>query len=258
MKLITLNTWGGRAGKEKLLNFFDEHKDTDIFCLQEIWADYYNHLEGHGAGNLPIDHSQIMVYGMQEISKLLSDHESKFHPHHLENYGLQMLIKNFDIKECGDIFVHKERGYIPEGNVGFHARNIQYATIETQNGPVTIINFHGLWNGKGKSDSEERLNQSKKIIEFIKTLKNDFILCGDFNLLPDTESISLFEKEGYGNLIKIYDIKSTRTSYYDKPIKHADYIFVSKGIKVNDFKVLPHEVSDHAPLFLDFEVSKIK
>ena len=37
MKIITLNTWGGRAGEERLLDFFNTHKDdTDIFCLQEI------------------------------------------------------------------------------------------------------------------------------------------------------------------------------------------------------------------------------
>ncbi|HEU0081016.1 MAG TPA: hypothetical protein VFQ72_03260 [Candidatus Paceibacterota bacterium] len=32
------------------------------------------------------------------------------------------------------------------------------------------------------------------------------------------------------------------------------YVFVSPGIKVKEFKVLPDVVSDHAPLFLDFEV----
>jgi len=39
MKIITLNTWGGRAGKELLLSFFEKYRDdADIFCLQEIWS----------------------------------------------------------------------------------------------------------------------------------------------------------------------------------------------------------------------------
>jgi endonuclease/exonuclease/phosphatase family metal-dependent hydrolase len=44
-------------------------------------------------------------------------------------------------------------------------------------------------------------------------------------------------------------------SFYEKPEKFADYMFVSKGIAVRDFQVLPDEVSDHAPLFLDFDLA---
>jgi exonuclease III len=254
MKLITLNTWGGRAGKERLLSFFDKYKnEIDIFCLQEIWSAPYEHLEGHSAGGLSIDHEQIMVYGMQEISELLSDHSNFFRPHHLDNYGLLTLLnKKINITEEGEVFVYKHKGYIPEGDVGKHARNIQYVTFELNDHPVTVINFHGLWNGGGKTDSEDRIKQSENILKFIKEIKGECILCGDFNLLPDTQSIKLFESCGLRNLIKEYNITSTRTSFYTKPEKHADYIFVSSGINIIDFKVLPDEVSDHSPLLLDF------
>jgi endonuclease/exonuclease/phosphatase family metal-dependent hydrolase len=256
MKLITLNTWGGRAGKEGLLNFFKKYKeDIDIFCLQEIWSAPYEYLEGSVAGGLSIDHEQIMTKGMQEISGILSNHFSFFHPHHKDNYGLQSLVKNgLEVIEDGEIYVHKHKGYVPEGDVGKHARNIQHITIKTKKGLVTVINFHGLWNGEGKIDSDDRIKQSKKIIDFAKSLSNNFILCGDFNLLPETESIKILEDSGLRNLIKEYKITSTRTSFYTKTEKHADYIFVTEGIKVKEFKVLPEEVSDHAGLLLDFNL----
>ena len=38
-----------------------------------------------------------------------------------------------------------------------------------------------------------------------------------------------------------------------KPIKFADYTFVIPEIKVNEFKMLPDEVSDHLAMYLDFE-----
>ncbi len=255
MRIISLNTWGGRAGKDKLLEFFKERADmTDIFCLQEIWSAPYKHLQGHSAGGQEIDHEQIMVYGLQEISAALPNHTPFFHPHHLDNYGLLMMVKkNITVTGNGDIFVHKEKGYVPEGDVGNHARNIQYATITTNDRSITVINFHGLWNGKGKTDSEDRIQQSKNILEFTSKLDGEYILCGDFNLLPDTESVKLFEAAGLRNLIKEYKVSSTRTSFYKKPEKHADYIFVTKGIPVKDFKVLPDEVSDHAPLLIDVE-----
>ena len=118
---------------------------------------------------------------------------------------------------------------------------------------LPIFNFHGLWNGQGKTDTEDRLRQSENIINFLKTLSGEIILCGDFNLRPDTESIKIFEDFGLKNLIKDYNIKSTRTSFYEKEEKFADYIFVSAGVRVMEFKVLPEEISDHAALYLDFE-----
>lgn len=254
MKVISLNTWGGRAGKEKLLQFFKTHEDVDVFCLQEIWSAPYEHLQGHAAGGLDINHDDIMVYGMQEISATLSGHKAYFRPHHLENYGLMMLVKKgLDIVEEGDIFVYKERGYVPEGDVGFHARNVQYVTVVTAKGNRTVMNFHGLWNGGGKGDSEDRLAQSDRIIEFMRSVKNPYILYGDFNLSPDTRSLKKLEDFGLRNLINEYGITSTRTSYYTKEYKFADYALVSKDIEIKDFKILSDEVSDHAPMYLEFE-----
>jgi len=251
MQVITLNTWGGRAGKEGLLAFFKKHADADIFCLQEIWADAYEHLKDHYAGGVVIDHNQVMTHGMQEISAVLENHVPYFRPHHMENYGLMMLVKkSLSILEEGEVFVHKYKGYLPEGDVGNHARNIQYVTVQTENGPRTVINFHGLWNGKGKSDSEDRLMQSDNIAAFLKTLAHPYVLGGDFNLLPETESLKRLEALGLRNLIKEFGITSTRTSFYQKPEKFADYMLVSSGITVQAFEVLPDEVSDHAPLML--------
>ena len=80
---------------------------------------------------------------------------------------------------------------------------------------------------------------------------------GDFNLRPDTESVRMLEAAGLRNLVREYGIETTRTSLYDHRDKepHANYAFVSAGIEVRDFRVLPDEVSDHAPLFLDFTLA---
>ncbi|MCK9273227.1 endonuclease/exonuclease/phosphatase family protein [Candidatus Gracilibacteria bacterium] len=253
MKIITLNTWGGRAGSDKVINFFKKYKDDiDIFCLQEIWSAPHTDLDGHNAGGLPIDHSNIMVNGKQDISSLLDSYNLFFCPHFGDNYGLLMLIKkDLKIVDRGEVFVHKEKGYVPDGDLGNHARNIQYVTLEKGGKLVTVINFHGLWNGQGKTDSVDRIVQSENIVKFINSLDREVIFCGDFNLLPTTKSITMFEDFGLINLIKEYNINSTRTSYYSKPEKFADYILVSKGLSVKSFEVLPDEVSDHSPLYLE-------
>ena len=51
MKLITLNTWGGRV-KDPLHNFLKSYSgDIDIFCLQEV---YHNGIEEEVEGGVRI------------------------------------------------------------------------------------------------------------------------------------------------------------------------------------------------------------
>jgi endonuclease/exonuclease/phosphatase (EEP) superfamily protein YafD len=119
-------------------------------------------------------------------------------------------------------------------------------------GVRTVAHLHGLWNGQGKGDSPDRLLQSDNIVHFLQSLDGPHIFCGDLNLLPDTESLKKLEAAGMRNLIKEFGITSTRSSLYTKPLRFADYMFVSGGIKVKDFKVLPDEVSDHLALYLEF------
>lgn len=255
MRIIALNTWGGRAGKEKLLSFFKTYEDTtDIFCLQEVWAAPYEHLEGKLAGGTILNNGQIMVRALKEISELLPGHTAFFSPLLGDHYGLLMLIrKEYIILEKGELFVYKEKGFVSEHDAGDHARLMQFVTVGTGAKKITVLNFHGLWNGKGKTDTEERMQQSKNILEFTSKLDGEYVLAGDFNLLPKNESVKLFTEAGLRNLIQEYNISSTRTSFYTKPEKHADYIFVTKGIQVADFKVLPDEVSDHTPLLIEFQ-----
>lgn len=254
MNVISLNIWGGLIGKRKLLKFFRDHKGVDIFCLQEIWSSPNGILNGQPVASVRLDMEKIMTYALRDISEVLKDHVAYFKPAYLGHYGLLILVKkDFEVIAEGDTFVYEERGHIPVDNVAFHARNIQYLTIKTKNGLRTVLNFHGLWNGQGKTDSPARLIQSDRIVKFIKTLPKPHILCGDFNLLPDTQSMRIIENSGLRNLIKEYKITSTRTSFYTKAEKFADYTLVSKEIIVKDFKVLPDEVSDHSPLYLEFE-----
>ena len=58
---------------------------------------------------------------------------------------------------------------------------------------------------------------------------------------------------GNRNLIQEYKIDSTRSSLYKKSAsRFADYIIVSPNIEVKKFTALQEEVSDHLPLFMEF------
>ena len=249
MKLISLNLWGGRAGMPGLLEFLKKHQDVDIFCFQEMWHGG----EGRDVfGALDVDDVEFQL--CQKIQEVLPDHISYFRPIYFDFYGLTIFVKkNIRVLSDGEFFVYREKGWFSKENIADHARSIQYINIDTEKGPRTIVNFHGLWNGKGKDDTEDRLLQSENIVQFLKEVKDPLILCGDFNLVPESESILKLERFGLRNLIRENDVTSTRTSLYSKPIRFTDYTFVSEGVVVEKFQVLPDEVSDHSAMYLDFE-----
>ena len=110
--------------------------------------------------------------------------------------------------------------------------------------------MHGLWNGKGKTDTPERMQQARIAKEFLNKAKDKSIFMGDFNLLPENESLKIME-ENMTNLIKTTNITTTRTALYNKPIPWADYALVSKDINVISFQVPEVNCSDHQPMILE-------
>ena len=86
-------------------------------------------------------------------------------------------------------------------------------------------------------------------------------MMGDLNLLPQTESVALFERAGYRNLITEYNIKTTRGTLMRKlypQFEHgpygfqefADYTFMSSDLEVQSFEVPDVPISDHLPMIL--------
>jgi endonuclease/exonuclease/phosphatase family metal-dependent hydrolase len=244
MKILCLNTWGGRL-TEKLVDFLKQHTDVDVFCFQEV----YN--EAHGKDTIWMDTNFDLL---NDLKKALPDYLCYYDPHLSDYWGLAMFVrKELIVLEQGEWFVHKHKGHnYEQEKIGHTAKNVQYVTLKIEDQQkITIINFHGLWNGQGKGDSDDRIEQSRQLLEFCARMRNQYVLCGDFNLLPDSKSLLMFEEFGLRNLVKENNITSTRTSLYPKEGRFADYAFVAKGVDVKKFSVLPDEVSDHAPMLIE-------
>ena len=242
---MSLNTWGAKL-HEPFREFIERERDnTDIFCFQEIFDNAVN--ARNVLGDIDID-------TFKTLQTLLPEHQGYYAPSQVNDEGLAIFIKPWiEPKQIGDLFVYRHLNAM-EGNDGTTiGRNIQYLQFSHEGRDYTIINFHGLWNGGGKTDSPERLSQSRNVRKFMDGLTSRRnILIGDFNLEPQTESVAILE-EGMRNLIKEFGVTSTRTKYYDKPVKFADYAIVSNDLEVIDFAVMPDEASDHSPLLLEFK-----
>lgn len=125
--------------------------------------------------------------------------------------------------------------------------------------PLSVINAHGAPYPGDKLDNQVRLEQSKSIIDATTRIGHRHVICGDFNLLPDTESVGMFAANGYQDLIEDYAIATTRNHlawdrFPDSKQLYADYAFASPELKVNSFEVPDSQASDHLPLEIDINL----
>lgn len=244
MKLISLNIWGGRIYKP-LIEFIKKSADIDIFCFQEVF---------NGATTTRSVHTESVMDIFSKIADTLPGHQGIFVEEQTNEEGQAIFLRrNIKIIKTGEEFVFRFKNAMENNDSRTLGRVVQYCQIENPGREYLIGNFHGLWNGQGKIDTPDRISQSKKIKEFLDRFNLPKVLVGDFNLLPSTESIKIIETD-MCNLIKDFDITSTRSELYKRGnSQYADYTFISPEIIVKDFKVLQDVISDHLPLYLEFE-----
>lgn len=242
MKLITLNIWGGHVA-EQLAQFIQANSDVDIICMQEVYKG--------GSEKINNDDRWVDTDIFEKIESWMPHHTGYFCPLVESIYGLATFVKNdIQVEEVGEVPICDNPGYVSTG--ADHSRKIQWLKCTQNNQVFTIINLHGLWNGKGKSDCPERIEQSKIVRGYIDSLETPWLLVGDFNLALGTESLAMLDKNATNWVIE-EGITSTRTSYYPKEERMADYVVTSSEIRGQHFEVMADEVSDHAPLLFVFD-----
>jgi endonuclease/exonuclease/phosphatase family metal-dependent hydrolase len=143
---------------------------------------------------------------------------------------------------------------------GLHSitRWLQLTEVRRPGSTLLVGNYHGIARPGTKLDNAERIEQSLAIRRLLDAHAGPKILVGDFNLLPETESISLLG-DGLRNLVIERQILTTRSRlnpYFGTPQEqpHADYAFVSPGLHVLDFRVPNVLISDHLPMILTLAV----
>lgn len=236
-----------------MVDFLEKYRlGTDIFCFQEMFKN-----EG-GVRNA----NSEKIATFSNIKNILPDFNGYFEdyvaPGNYNKEGLAIFVKkNIETKDNGEIFIYNPPNIgLSNDDPASLWRNLQYIKCGFGGKEFLIANMHGLFDfatRSHKSDIPERIEQSRRAKAFLDKHNCPKILCGDFNLWPDTESLKILEK-GMVNLIKKFDIYSTRSEFFKHENRFADYVLASKDIKVNNFQVLPETVSDHLSLCLDFDV----
>ena len=120
----------------------------------------------------------------------------------------------------------------------------------------SVAQIHGLRDTAGKGDTPARVAQAaafKALIERVWRPDEPLVVCGDFNLLPDSATFETLGTLGLTDLITSRGHRDTRTSFYKKEGRFADYMLVTADVGVKRFEVVrAPEVSDHCPLLVEF------
>lgn len=228
MKIIFLNAWGDEMRDELVLYIEAQAADTDIFCFQEATDKVKRSCAGALAG-----YRELSDY------KYISDDD---------NFPQAMYIKNdIEVVSSGTLFAN-------DPGIGLAL----YAEIKVGESCMYVCNVHGRARPNEKLDNAERFRFSSKLIQFFDEIHAPIVIGGDFNLEAETDSIGMFEKNGYRDLIKEFGIKTTRNHFaWDKypghELYYSDYVFLNETIQLQYFAVRDNDVSDHLPLILQVE-----
>ncbi|MEQ1954815.1 endonuclease/exonuclease/phosphatase family protein [Mesorhizobium yinganensis] len=265
LRIVSLNAWGGRL-YGPLMRFLAD-ADPDVLCLQEVvrtegaqaeWLTYRDQgLELAQRANL-----------FEEIYEALTGHEAIFCPVAAgdlfdgdikvpSQFGLATFVrKSLPVIGQAQDFVH---GDFAAKGWGEHprARNAHCVRLfdPDHGSALTVAHMHGLRDLAGKADTSEREQQAKalaRLIGRIARASERLIVCGDFNVLPGSSTFEILGGLGLSDLVVSQGYTDTRTSYYDKPTRFADYMLVTPNVDVLEFTVVDEpEVSDHRALMLE-------
>ena len=135
---------------------------------------------------------------------------------------------------------------LPEEKEWFEDRVIVKTMIDVGR-EICFISTHFGLNG-----SEQR-RMVNKLVEILDEVKVPCVLCGDFNVEPDSEYL----KPIYERMQSAADLCGKRYeltwSSFD-PKLTIDYMFFSKEFKILNFEVVKEILSDHRPVWAEVEL----
>jgi exonuclease III len=264
MKIICLNAWGGRL-HDALLPYL-RRSAPDVLCLQEVvhtpdaGSDWLTYRDGDHI--LP---QRARLFA--EVASALPDHMAIFCPAAQgalwdgdlpvpSQWGLATFVHHrLPVIAQAQGFVHKS--FSPDG-FGDHPRSRNAHVIRLYDPAadrvICIAHMHGLRDPAGKADTPERAAQAQALMALVARIAEPGdarIVCGDFNVGPQSETLKILGHHGLTELVTTRGFQGTRTAQYPKPGRFADYMLVDDPARVMAFDVvMAPEVSDHCPLVL--------
>ncbi len=265
MKLLCLNVALFETNNSLLSKFLTE-QNAQFVCLQEVTKALDSTVKKEFISKTTIDSATPnLTHSFFGPNSIMGNFEQKnFHGKELYTceFGGLMEFGNYTksqyhFTKAQNVFVQncftysEDKSNWPDEDY----RSVSVVDFDVEGKKLRILNYHGVWT-RNKMGNDMSLKANKMIKDLALNAEGEVIICGDFNLFPDTQSMKVFENY-FESLVDTYNVRTTRpitNELHNERRNVVDYILISKGIHVYDFKVINSDISDHLPLFLDFEL----
>lgn len=240
MKILQLNAWGGKLGAQIISVL--KREQADVVCLQEATrfpggrSFLFEDIDSiaRDSGYDYIYFTEHIGYNFMRRTAQMGLAILSKHPFiSVDTLPLRLqYTKDFDLLDSD-----------------YNVQTLQHVNVKINEKIYNILNYHGYHIREHKDGSPETIRQCELIASHLSKLQNSIILCGDFNLSPESTSIAIIEKH-LQNHASQTKVSSTRTQLTNKT-EVCDFIFSSKSFTPHAFKVLDDVVSDHKALTLE-------
>lgn len=249
MKIVSWNVNGLRAAERH--GFISAYKNigADIFCLQEIKANR--------------DQLSDEISGLSSL--VINSAEKK-------GYSGTAMYSNRSVKTTNR-------------EIGFSQFDTEGRVLELDFGKFILLNLYMPHGGRQKEKLSYKINCYKSLFKYVKKIKKESILIGDFNIAHseidlerprNNQNNIMFTKEERGLIDKLESLGYVDTfrEFNDNGGNYTwwpymanarernlgwriDYCFVSKGLedKLKSAFILPNVMgSDHCPIGIDLDL----
>lgn len=260
VKNFDLYNWSENLlAQEKIFSTITE-ENPDVICFQEFYTDttikfntikklknlgYINYVFSKELVLRNSDEWGIATFSKYPIissEKILKQKYKSFYgvlPYKGISTTVQYKNKNIQI-----INVHLQSIYFGKNDYKTITEITDIKNID-ENNAISLIE-------KFKVAFARRAIQADELKKYLNTQKANFIVCGDFNDLPNSYTYNTISK----NLKDAFIDNSVGigvTYNGNIPFLRIDYMLCTQNVKVSDFKVVKNSISDHYPIVAYFD-----
>jgi endonuclease/exonuclease/phosphatase family metal-dependent hydrolase len=250
IKLLHLNIEEGKRS-EAIVDYV-KAQDFDILQFQEVTGGEHN---ARGIENFPVLKDALGYHGIQAIYwRLKDDPETYMSNATFFRPSLQVVSSHTTFLKPYDDLTRQEMHDYPA-----HPTAALDVVFDLNDQHIHFINTHLVW-GPTPEDKPYKLEQGKVLYDYVKSLKEPFVLSGDFNVTPDSQIVQWLNELGRNHVVE-NTITNTLNPNLHR-VKHlfplglaVDFLYTEKSLTVTDFHLVDTpDLSDHYGLAITIEI----
>lgn len=139
-------------------------------------------------------------------------------------------------------------------NFPLFSRHLLSAECVVDGRKIHVISWHAAWTAPPE-DTDETLRQASEVADYLKNLKEPFILGCDMNAVPQSRVAGLINNVARNLMMESGVLQTTNPKIHKIAPRGflIDYIFTSTHFRLKKLEVPEVTISDHLPVVAELE-----